>query len=260
MQIYAWVVVAFTIAPIVVVFGMSVNPHMYFAFPPDGFSMHWFAEAIQNSLWREAFTNSAKLAALTACGATAIGVVSALALHRATFRMKPALAWWFVAPMLIPQLLLGFALLVLLTRSGIGASWWGLFAAHLLVTFPFVVRLVFAGLPALTASVEEAAATLGADQLKIFRTVTIPILRPAIFAGWLFAFILSFDNLMVSLFLASPREPMLPVTILSVVTYSGDPTIAAVSALFILLSLAMMILLDRTVGLRFEGTTTVKAD
>ena len=132
-----------------------------------------------------------------------------------------------------------------------------LFIGHVLVTFPFVLRLILAALPTVSANVEEAAYTLGADEITTTIKVTLPMIRSTVLSGWMFAFILSFDNLMISLFLANVRVNTLPVKILETLEWELDPTVAAVSSIFMVMTFGIMLILDRTVGLRFDtGATT----
>jgi len=256
---YVSLIVVFILAPNLIVMIMSFNKGQYFLFPPEEWTLRWFKQAVQEPAWRRAFSNSIVLALFTAFTSAVLGVLSGLALHRGRFRGRDALSSFFLSPLLMPQLLLGIALLFFLARVGLAGSLLALFLGHVLVTFPYVLRLILAALPGVSAHVEEAAQTLGADELTTTLKITLPIIRPAVLSGWLFAFILSFDNLMISLFLATARVTTLPVKILETLEWETDPTVAAVSTIFMLLSIGLMLVIERTVGLRFDETTSTRA-
>lgn len=257
--LYVALIVIYILAPNIIIMIMSFNKAQYFIFPPTGLSLTWFRRAISTSGWRVAFSNSLVLALITAFVSTALGVLSGLALHRGRFRGREVFINVFLSPLVMPQLLLGIALLLFLGQLGLVGSLMPLFLGHVLVTFPYVLRLILAALPGVSANVEEAAYSLGADEITTVLRVTLPIIRPAVLSGWMFAFILSFDNLMISLFLASARVYTLPVKILETLEWEMDPTVAAVSTIFMLLSIGLMLILDRTVGLRFDTSISSRA-
>jgi putative spermidine/putrescine transport system permease protein len=252
---YVALVLLFIVAPTIIVVFVSFHKGQYFIFPPREYSFRWYSEALLRPEWRNAFTLSLGLAVAASAVSTLIGALAALGLYRGHFRAKPALSALFLAPVALPGILTGVALLFFFTRLRIAGSFSGLLIGHVLVTTPYVLRLVLAGLPGMSRTIEEAALVHGADDLTTLRLITLPLLRPAIISGALFAFIVSFDNVMISLFLTNPRLNTLPVKILQAVEWSADPTIAAISTIFILISLALMLVLDRFVGLQFAPTT-----
>jgi putative spermidine/putrescine transport system permease protein len=153
-----------------------------------------------------------------------------------------------MAPIVLPGIVLGIALLIFLNRTPLAQSFGGLFAAHLVVALPYVVRTVAATLEGFDRIVEEAAASLGAPPLAAFWTVTLPLIKPGVIAGATFAFITSFDELVVSLFLTGPRLSTLPVQIYNYIEFASDPTIAAISVLLIVFTTAVVLLVERVVG------------
>jgi putative spermidine/putrescine transport system permease protein len=251
MWLFVVLVVLFIILPIIIVMVMSFNYGRYFIFPPTQPSTRWYSEAVVRTEWRQAFFISLWIAALTALGSTIVGTGAALALARGRFRGRQALGGFFMSPLVLPQLLLGLALLFFLARIGIVGSPVTLLLGHIVVTFPYALRILLSALGSVPPSVEEAAMTLGADELTTTIQVTLPIIRPAVISAMAFAFILSFDNVMISLFLASARIITLPVKILNTIEQTSDPTIAAISSIFVVISLVLLIIVERVAGLKF---------
>jgi putative spermidine/putrescine transport system permease protein len=228
-------ILLFLVAPIVVVVATAFGTSPYPVFPPVGFTMKWFAKVWNTPEVLEAARLSATLAACTSALATIIGTLSALALVRFRIRARPLVSSVLMSPILFPAIVLGLALLVFYHRVGLAGTFAGLAAAHVLLTTPFVLRLVMASLAEFDPTIEEAARNLGAGALRTFLLVTLPLIRPGVIAGGLFAFILSFDELVVTLFLAGPGKQTLPIRIFTYVEYSSDPSISAISACLIVL-------------------------
>lgn len=223
-------VLIYLVAPIVVIVATAFGTSGYPVFPPVGFTLAWFEK-----LWNTPeLIQSARLSAQIALGstvvATLIGTASALALTRFRIAARSATASLLLSPLIFPGIVLGLALLVFYNRIGLAGSFWGLVAAHALLTTPFVLRLVMASLAEFDPAVEEAARNLGAGWARTFLFVTLPLIRPGVFAGAVFAFILSFDELVVTLFLAGPSTQTLPVRIYNYVEFASTPLISAVSA------------------------------
>ena len=178
-----------------------------------------------------------------------LAVAAGLALDRYDFRGRAALNALFLSPLMIPHLVLGVALLRLFALIGGTGSLLWLTAGHIIVVTPYVLRLVLAALSGLDRSAEQAAVTLGASSWIVFRRITVPMILPGITGGWLLAFINSFDELTMSIFITSPATVTLPVRMYMYATESIDPMMAAVSALMIAVTAAAMLLLDRIFGL-----------
>jgi putative spermidine/putrescine transport system permease protein len=248
---YVGLIAIFILLPIIIVIVMSFNKGQYFAFPPRELSVRWYTEAVTRAEWRRAFVTSLWIAIVVAGLATVVGILAGLALYRGRFRGREALVSFFLSPLILPQLLLGLALLFFLARLRLIGSPFALLLGHVLVTFPYVLRIILSALAGVPPSVEEAAMTMGADELVTTISVTLPIIRPAVTSGAVFAFILSFDNIMISLFVASARTITLPVKILQTIEETTDPTIAAISSVFIVLSVGLLVLVERTTGLQF---------
>jgi putative spermidine/putrescine transport system permease protein len=224
----------------VVVVGASFEPKELLRFPPDGFSLHWYAMAWQSDEFVSAARTSLIVACLATLGSLLLGVPAAYALARFQFTGKAVASNLLNAPLLIPQLVIGVALLQILAAFGIGASVLTLTAGHILIALPYVVRTIHASILGLEVSLEEAAANLGAARPQVYWTVVLPIIRPALYSSVLFAFLISFDNAVISLFLVSARTTTLPIEMYNYVQYNLDPTIAAISSMLVAASLIAM--------------------
>ena len=226
-------VILFLLAPIIVVVATAFTTTAYPVFPPHGFTLRWFGQFLSMSEFTEAVRRSTMLALLSTTIATVLGTSSALALTRWKGRGRQALLSLMLSPILFPAIVLGLALLVFYSQIGLAGTFAGLVIAHSLITTPFVIRLVMASLAEFDPAVEEAARNLGAGWWRTFLQVTLPLIRPGVLAGSLFAFILSFDELVITLFLAGPGMATLPIRIYTFVEYSSTPTVSAISTTLI---------------------------
>ncbi len=224
----------YLLAPVLVVVATSVTTTAYPVFPPHGFTLRWFGEFLNNPEFMSGVRLSALLALSAALIATCLGTAAALGLARGPKQTRSALAALFLSPIVFPAIVLGLALLIFYSRVGFSGSFAGLVAAHVVLVTPFVVRLVAASLEEFDDSVEEAARNLGAGWPRVFFQVTLPIIRPGVVAGAVFAFIISFDELVVTLFLAGPDMQTLPIRIYSFVQYNSTPVISAISTTLII--------------------------
>ncbi len=226
-------ILLYLLAPIVVVVATAFGTSPYPVFPPAGLTLKWFERFLGSPDMVHSTELSAVLSLTSTLCASAIGTLAALALVRHRFRAKAAISALLLSPILFPGVVLGLALLVAFTRIGLAQTFPGLVAAHTVLIVPFVIRLVMASLAAVDGSIEEAARNLGAGRLRTFFRITLPIIRPGLLAGALFGFIVSFDELVITLFLAGPGLQTLPIRIFSSIEYSSDPTISAISTCLI---------------------------
>jgi putative spermidine/putrescine transport system permease protein len=233
-----WLVVAvialYLLAPVLVVIATSFTTTAYPVFPPRGFTLRWFGEVLSSPDYLDAMRTSAVLAGASTAIAAVLGTLAALGLARGRFGGKPAVSALFLSPIFFPAIVLGLALLIFYNRIGLSGTLPGMIAAHAVLTTPFVIRMVMASLSEFDPAVEEAARNLGAGAARTFFQVTLPLIGPGVFAGAVFAFIISFDELVVSLFLAGPGMQTLPIRIFTSLEYSSRPSISAVSTLLIL--------------------------
>jgi putative spermidine/putrescine transport system permease protein len=243
------VLFVFLLAPVLLVFPMSVSASRFMTWPPEGFSLRWYAALADEPGLAAAAGTSLVLGVLVTALALAIGLPAALVLERRRFAGRAGLLALLTAPLLLPTIVLGLALLIVFVGYGLIGSWPGLVLAHLLITLPYALRVLITALAGLPAEVEAAAASLGAAPGRVFRRVTLPLLLPGVIATAAIVFLVSFDEVVVTLFVVGPRLTTLPVALFRYVESRTDPLVAAVSALLLLLSLALVAVLDRAVGL-----------
>jgi putative spermidine/putrescine transport system permease protein len=243
-------VVAFLLVPIAIVAVFAVNPTPFIQFPPVGVSLRWFQKFLASRDFMQAIQLSLAVAAVVAVVATTLGATAALALARGRLPGARVLTAVFLSPLMLPAILTGLALFQLYVLLDVGRPVWGLVVGHVLIAIPYVVRTTLAVLHNFDRGLEEAARNLGASPTRTFVEVTLPLIRPGVLAGAIFAFIVSFDQFPVSLFLVAPGRETLPITLFNYLKYDLDGTIAAASMVSILLSVTVVLVLDRTVGLR----------
>jgi putative spermidine/putrescine transport system permease protein len=242
-------VYAFLLAPLIVVVLASFNSADYLSFPPRGLSLRWYRALWDSEVWGDSFRLSMLLTAVVTPLSLFIGTLTAYALARYSFPGKGLVATLVMGPLVMPQIVLGIALLNYFSLLGLIDSRAGLMLGHLVVTLPFTVRLVSISVHNLDPALERAAQNLGATPLQTFWRVTLPLLRPGIVAGAIFAAIISFGELAVTLLIAGARTTTLPLRIFNYTEYNFDPTINAVSTIFVVLALVLIIALDRLIGL-----------
>ena len=223
------------------------------SFPPEGYSLRWFQALADNDRFVSGFLLSLQIALIATAIGLLLGLPAALCLARFPFRGRELIGNLLLLPLVVPGIVLGIALYLahveveLATGLPVVGSLAGLMAGHVLIVIPWTVRLVAASLAGLDRAVEEAAQSLGANRLRTFWRVTLPAIRPGVVAAALFAFVASFGNLEMSLFIVGPGRTTLPIAILQYLEWKIDPTIAAVSVLQIILIGAAMLVTDRFV-------------
>jgi putative spermidine/putrescine transport system permease protein len=241
--------VGFMTLPTVVVVIASFNPTAILAFPPDGVSLRWYENALTYPQFRRAAVNSLIVTGASALLALPAGAAAALALLR---HPLPARGFWtavLLSPLVMPGVAVGLGLLILAGGLGLLANHAVLIVAHVGLVLPFVVRAVAVSVANLDPALERAAASLGAPPGRVFRRVTLPLLRPGLFAALLFAVIVSLNEFVVSLFVATRVTEILPVAMFTYVVNYTDPTMAAMSTLFIGATLVAVFLADRVLRL-----------
>ena len=235
-------ILLYLLLPIIVVVGSALGTTGYLAFPPHGLTLHWFGAALRDPRYVDAFLTSLGVAASSTVLSLLLGVPAAYALARYDFAGKRILETALMLPLILPALVLSIALTLVFSRIGFTAGTPRLIIAHLVLCTPYVVRVALPVLQRLDVVLEEAAQNLGASPLTGLLLVTLPAIRPGAIAAAVLAFIVSFDELDLAIFLAAPRSPTLPVVIYSSVQLGIDPTIGAVSALLVLLATTGMAL------------------
>jgi putative spermidine/putrescine transport system permease protein len=243
-------ILVFILAPIAVIFVFAVNPTPYIKFPPEGFSLVWFKAFFASNVFMSALWLSLRVAVLSTILATIIGATASLAIARGNLPAARFIAALVLSPLMLPAILTGLALFQAYVLLDVGRPVWGLVMGHVLITTPYVVRTTLAVLHNFDTRLEEAATNLGANPLRVFFEVTLPLVKPGVIAGGIFAFIVSFDQFPVSLFLVGPGTETLPITLFNYLKFEMDGRIAAASVVSIMLAFIVVLGLDRTVGLR----------
>jgi putative spermidine/putrescine transport system permease protein len=239
----------FLLGPLVIIFGASLSDTTFLAFPPQGLTLHWFENIWEVSAFRRTIVTSLQVALLGTFIALLIGIPAAYALNRHRIALPGWLSTLFVLPILVPEIVIGFSLL----RSvnvGLGLPVFAtLLIGHTLLVLPYVIRVISAALASFDFSIEEAAISLGSPPVKTFFTIVLPNVRSGVIAAFILAFITSINDVSVSLFLTGPGISTLPIQILAHVEQFFDPTIASVSVLLMMLTIVVMIIVERTLGL-----------
>jgi putative spermidine/putrescine transport system permease protein len=239
----------FMLAPIGIVCVVAFTPEGFLSIPTTEWSLRWFRAIARYPEFISAFWNSLALAALSSAIAVAFSVPSALAIARYRFRGREALTAFFLSPLMIPHVVLGIAFLRFFTQIGLGGTFIGLVLAHIVIVFPFALRLVLASAVGMDRALEQAAISLGASGGRVFRRVTLPLILPGIASGWMLAFIQSFDEVTMTVFIAAPGTSTLPVRMFLYIQDNIDPLVTSVSAVVIVLTVVFMIAMDRLYGL-----------
>lgn len=241
-RLYTILIYIFMFVPIVVVVVLSFNPEQFGSFPMKGFSLRWFVKLAQNQSILTAFKNSLLLGSLTAVVSTVFGILASLAFVRYNFPGKNTLNTLLLAPIMIPEVILGVALLLFIRWLQQPKSFALLVIGHVVLTLPYVLLIVQARLGGIKKEYEEAAQSLGANPFQSFKEVTLPLLTPAIMAGMLFSFTISFDDITATLFWATAQNQTVPVKIFGMLRNSISPEINALGTVMIVLTIATPLL------------------
>jgi putative spermidine/putrescine transport system permease protein len=235
------------LAPAALVLLLSFSAGDYLIFPPPGFSTRWYAALLSNSVMMSALGTSAILAAVVSVVALLAGGPAAYAIARLDFPGR-GLAALLAAPLLLPTLVLGLALLLVLQPLGLTASWPGLVLGHCLVAIPFAVRIMTTAFEGVPKELEAAAWTLGATPVQAALRITLPNAAPGAIAAGVLTFLVSFDETVISLFLVGPRLTTLPVEMFRYAEHRTDPLIAALAMSLILFAAVMVLVVERLMG------------
>jgi len=238
----------YILAPLFVVIGSSLGTSEYLKFPPDGLTSRWYGAIGDNPKFVDSFITSVQLAVACVVVSLLITVPAAYAIARFPNRLTAVLEMIFMSPLMLPAIVIGLGFLFVLSASGWSGTFLGALMAHVIIASPFILRSAIPGIKALDPRLEEASRSLGAGTLMTFRRVTLPGILPSVIAGAVFAFVISFDEAVVTLFLVGPEFQTLPVTIFTYLQYSNDPVIAAVSSVLVLIGTVMMLLALKLTG------------
>jgi putative spermidine/putrescine transport system permease protein len=234
----------FLMLPLLVVFPISLSSAAYMQFPPPGLSWQWYERYLGDPQWIDATVRSLYIGVATAILALALGVPLAFSLVRAKFPGRWLVDRIALAPLIVPTIILSVSIYGLFAKLKLIGEWYGLVIAHTVLALPFVVLVMSAGLRDFDRGLEQAAEGLGASRSRTLLKITLPLLRPSLVSAGLLAFISSFDELVVALFLAGPNMT-LPKKMFDNILMEIDPTIAAVSVMQILLVALVLVLIGR---------------
>lgn len=249
----ALIAFVYILTPLIFITWLSFYSQEIPSFPPEGYTLHWYGQAVHNQRFIGAFLVSLELGVLATIIGLAVAIPAALGVSRLKFRGISAVSNLMLMPLIVPGIVLGIAIYVFQVEIEIATRWpilgtlgallWG----HVLLVIPWTVRLVTASLAGFDRTLEEAAQNLGANRWTTFRRVTLPGILPGIVAASMFGFVASFGNLEMSLFLVGPGRTTLPIAILQYLQWKIDPTIASISVIQIVVVTAAMLVTDRFV-------------
>ncbi|MGP1394266.1 MAG: ABC transporter permease [Inquilinaceae bacterium] len=243
-------ILLFMLLPLVVIIASSLTAGEFLTFPPRGISLRWYWDVLASTAYLDAALTSLKLALAVTAGATVIGVLAAIATTRWRVPGASALSALFLAPLVLPTIIFAIGLVIVFSLYASGPSLIALWLGHTVITVPYVLRTATAVLADADPMVEEAARTMGAGPFQVLWHVILPQCRTGIAAGAFFAFNVSFDEAVIALFLRSPGTETLPIRIYGQLEFSATPAVAAVSSLMILLTLVLVLAIDRLFGMR----------
>lgn len=245
----AGVALVFLVAPTAIVLLTSFTATESLKFPPEGLSLRWYRALIDADQLQRAAWHSLVVALWTTAICIVLGTPASIAIARGKSRWMRACDLLFMSPLLLPALAFGFAALIFVSQAGFRPNLVFLVLGHVIVCIPFVLRTTVASLSQLDPALLDASRSLGAGEWTTFRRVTLPLIGKGIAAGAFLAFMVSFDNVPVSLFLADERTEMLPIHLWQQIESNLDVRTAAASGVIVVLTLALMIVAERTAGL-----------
>lgn len=247
LRVLVGLVLAFLVLPILVIIPLSFNADSFLMYPMSGFSLRWYEEFLTSPAWQQSLQNSLIVSPAATVIAMALGTLASIGLVRSDFPGKTLLMAVLISPMVVPLVIVGVAMYLFFAPLGLTGTYTGLILSHAVLGVPFVITTVTATLQGFDFNMVRAAASLGANPVTAFFRVTLPLVAPGVISGGLFAFATSFDEVVVTLFMASPQQATLPRQMFSGIRENISPTIAAVATILIVLSTLMLITLE---GLR----------
>lgn len=239
--VFCGLLILFLIAPIVVVMITSFNASPYMDFPPRHLSLHWYENFFTSAHWLEPALLSLRVALVVTISATILGTLAAIGIVRGRFRGRQALEMFFISPMVVPIVVLALGLFFLSSSAHLLDKPPALYLGHTLVATPLVIVLVGAGLRAADPSLELAARSLGANYWRTLRHVTLPSIRESIAAAAIFSFLVSFDEVVIAIFVGGPDATTLPKRMWETIRFEIDPTLTAVSSVLTLVAIIVLV-------------------
>jgi putative spermidine/putrescine transport system permease protein len=243
-------VLSFLLLPILVIIPLSFSSSSFLAYPMPGWSLQWYDNLFTSEAWGRATKNSFIVAPLATLLATVLGTLAAVGLARVQFFGKGLLMSLLIAPMVVPVVVVGVSTYLFFVKIGLADTYLGLILVHAALGAPFVLTTVLATLQNFNYNLVRASLSLGASPFKTFFRVTLPIIAPGVISGALFAFATSFDEVVVTLFIAGPNQVTLPRQMFTGIRENISPTIAAVATLLIIFTTTLMLVLEWIRGRR----------
>jgi len=241
LRLFFFLVVVFLYAPIVILLIFSFNNAAVPTFPLSGFTLHWYHQFLVNADLRAALETSAIIAVLSSLGAVVLGILASIALTRRRFRGKAAVSALLLSPLVIPYVVFGISLLLLFHQLGVPRSLVTVVIGHIVITLPYTILVIVPRLSQIDVSLEEAAFDLGASRLRTFRSITLPLILPAVVSAFLIAFTTSFDEYAVASFVVGTRVTF-PIYLYSALRFPNQlPQVIAVAVVVLLVSLTVVI-------------------
>ncbi|WP_324133523.1 ABC transporter permease subunit [Bosea sp. (in: a-proteobacteria)] len=242
---FAWLVIGFLVLPTLLVIPLAFTSSQFLEFPPPGYGLTWFRTYFESPLWIQATIRSFLVAFATAIAATTIGGFTALALANSRTRWSGLIFAFFLAPMIVPRIVIAVGLFYLFARIGLVATDLGLIIGHTVLAIPFALVTMAAVLKSYDQRLDQAAATLGANRLKTLTGVTIPLVKGGLVAAFLFSFITSFDELTIAIFVSGGVKTTLPKQMWDDMILQLNPTLAAVSVVVFVVVTVMLLVAER---------------
>lgn len=234
----------FLMLPIVVMIPISFTSGEMFVYPTPGYSLRWYDEFFTSPLWRNALWNSVLIGIATTAIAVPLGTLTAIGMSRLAGGARSIVMGLVVSPIVLPGVVFAVSAFYFYSRQGIGGSYLGLIVGHTVLALPFVVIIVSATLQNFDTNLTRAALSLGAPPFYAFRKVMLPLVLPGVASGAVFAFVTSFDEVIMTMFVASPQQRTLPLQIWSGVQESSSPVIISAAMILMLASSLLMLLME----------------
>lgn len=241
---FSSMVLLFLMLPTFIVIPISFSSSRYLEFPPPGFSLQWYQSFLNDTEWIDSLFLSVKVGLATMVLATILGTLVSITLARSKSRWTEGVYYIAIMPMIVPLIIIAVVVYGFFVKINLQGSFAGLVIAHTLVAIPFVITTVLGSLRGFDIRIEQAAVSLGAHPLEAFLRITVPVISPAIISGALFAFITSFDELIISIFVSGTFAKTLPVKMWEGIRLEIDPTIAAIASILITISIGFFIALE----------------
>jgi putative spermidine/putrescine transport system permease protein len=252
-KVYVGIMYVFILIPLIIIVGTSFSASQYVTFPPQGLSLKWFVRVLTSYDWMYSFFLSTVIALVSMGTAILVSLPAAKALAKQNITLfghniGVTLRTLFLSPIVIPMIVFGIGIAITLQVLGLYGTFPGLVVGHLIIVVPYVLRSLIVSFEGIPNSVEEAAITLGASPLRTFFKVTLPMAKSGLIAGSLFAFIWSFENVTVSIFLAVPGMTPLPIRMWGYLSEFADPSLCAVATIFIVIAFGVFLMIYRKLG------------